>query len=342
MSSTSMAREVPASAQVLQMVAGRWVSTGICVVADLGIADLLASGPKSTAELAAATGSHERSLYRLLRALASVGVFAETTPRTFELTPLAEPLRSDSPESMRAMIRFVGSALAQGSWQQLAHCVKTGETGVRKAFGVDAFDYLKDHREEAALFNDAMTTFSRRSAPAIAEAYDFGRFHKIVDIAGGHGLLLTTVLQKYPQTHGVLFDLPQVIEGGRKLIAEAGLSARCEAVAGDFFQSVPAGADCYMMKHIIHDWDEPEARTILANCRKGIAPGGGLLLVEMVITPGNDPAFGKLLDLEMLVIPGGRERTEAEYAELLGSAGFKLTGITPTQAPVSIIEAVPV
>ncbi len=340
--SAAAAQEMPASAQLLQMVMGRWVATSICAVAELGVADHLSSGPKTITDLAAATGSHERSLYRVMRALASVGVFVETGPHTFAMTPLADALRSDSPDSLRSMIRFFGSPLALGSWQQLLHCIQTGETGMRKAFGVDAFEYLREHKDEAAVFNAAMTNFSRREGPAIADAYDFSQFRKIVDVAGGHGSLLLTVLQKYVGPRGVLFDLPQVIEGGRRAISDAGMADRCETASGSFFESVPEGADCYMMKHIIHDWDEPEARTILMNCRKAIQPGGKLLLIEIVIPEGNDPSFGKLLDLEMLVIPGGRERTEAEYAELFASAGFQLTEIVPTRAPVSVIEARPV
>ena len=335
MSTAASARELPASVQMMQMVAGKWVSRAIGVAAEFGIADLLIEGPKSAAELAEAAGLHEPSLFRLLRALASVGVFAETTPRTFELTPLAECLRSDHPDSVRRMARFGAVPLSWDAWRELSYSVRTGKTGLSK-LGIDnPFGYLESHPEEAEIFNDAMTEYSRRAAPAIVDAYDFGRFRKLVDIAGGHGYLLHAILDRYPGLHGMLFDLPKVVAG-------APVAERCEIIGGDFFQSVPGGADAYMMKHIIHDWDEERATAILRNCRAAMPPDGRLLIIEMVIQPGNDPSFGKLLDLEMLVLPGGRERTAEEFRALFASAGFELTQITPTAAPVSILEGVPV
>ena len=209
-----------------------------------------------------------------------------------------------------------------------------------KRLGIEnPFAYLQSHPDEAALFNQAMTEHSRQSAPAIAEAYDFGAFRKLVDIAGGHGLLLTTILSRYPRLRGLLFDLPEVIEGARKAIAQSDEADRCDTASGDFFQSVPAAGDCYMMKHIIHDWDDERAITILRNCRTASKPGGKLLLIEMVVPPGSDGALPKLLDLEMLLLPGGLERTEEQYARLFDSAGFRLTRIVPTKSPVSVIEA---
>ncbi|HLK48722.1 MAG TPA: methyltransferase [Bryobacteraceae bacterium] len=325
------------------MLTGKWISASLSVVAELGIADLLAQGDKTALELAAATSAHASSLYRVLRALASVGVFAETEGGRFTLTPLAECLRSGVPNSMKEFARFVAMPGASRSWEQLLHCVKTGESGLRKAFGAaNPFDYFKTHPEEAKIFDGAMTDNSRQSAPAVAEAYDFGAFRQIVDVAGGRGLLLATILKRFANVNGVLFDLPAVIEGAKAALASYGLDGRCQAVGGDFFQEVPSGADAYILKHIIHDWDDERAAAILRNIREAMDPSGRVLIVEVVIAPGNEPSFGKLLDLEMMVIPGGRERTGDEYRELLAAAGFRLAQIHPTYAPPSIIEGVPV
>lgn len=326
----------------MQMLTGKWVAASLSVVAELGIADLLVPGEKSVDGLAAAVSAHAPSLYRVMRALASVGVFAETEPGRFTLTPLADCLRSDVPNSMRAFARFVGIPAASRSWEQLMHCVKTGETGLSKVSGVQSpFEYFKTHPEEQAIFDAAMTDNSRQSAPAVAQAYDFGKFRQLVDVAGGRGLLLGTILQQYPQLRGVLLDLPSVIAGARGTLASFGLDGRCQTVGGDFFQAVPEGADAYILKHIIHDWDDERSLTILRNVRKAMDRSGRLLVVETVIAPGNEPSFGKLLDLEMMVIPGGRERTEDEYRDLFKAAGFQLQQIHPTAAPPSVIEGVP-
>src|SRR5690242_8593792 len=339
MPTTGTVHELPAIAQMMQLLTGKWVSASLSVVAELGIADLLAKGDKTADELAAATSAHASSLYRVLRALASVGVFAETEGGRFTLTPLGDCLRSDVPNSMKEFARFVAMPGAARSWDNLMHCVKTGESGLRKAFGAaNPFDYFKTHPEEAKIFDGAMTDNSRQSAPAVAAAYDFGKFRQVVDIAGGRGLLLATILQRYPTVTGVLFDLPAVIEGARGALASYGLDGRCQAVGGDFFQAVPKGADAYILKHIIHDWDDEKSVAILRKIREAMDPAGRLLIVEVVIAPGNEPSFGKLLDLEMMVIPGGRERTRDEYRELLGAAGFRLAQIHETPAPPSIIE----
>jgi hypothetical protein len=208
--------------------------------------------------------------------------------------------------------------------------------------GIDnAFDYFQSHPEEGEIFNDAMTSLSRMAAPAIAEAYDFGRFGKLVDVAGGHGLLLTTVLRRYPALHGILFDLPEVVAGAGGAIRAAGVEDRCEIAAGDFFRAVPEGADAYMLKSIIHDWDDERAAAILRTCRRAMAPGGRVLVVEMLVPPGNEPGFSKLLDLEMLAIPGGRERNAEEFRDLFAAAGFELTAVAPTRSPMCVIEGRP-
>jgi len=340
---TAATQETPANVVMMQMLTAKWVSASLSVVAELGIADLLAYGDKTSYELAEAVSAHSPSLYRVLRALASVGVFAETGGRRFTLTPLAECLRSDVPNSVRQFARFTGIPAAAGSWEHLMHSVRTGETGLRKAFDVNnAFDYFREHPEEAAIFDGAMTDNSRRTAPAIAEAYDFGKFRQLVDIAGGQGLLLAFILQRFTSLEGVLFDLPEVIAGANNMLTTYGLGSRSITIGGDFFQAIPAGADAYLLKHIIHDWDDERALAILRNIRKAIQPSGRLLIAEVIIAPGNAPSYGKLLDLEMLVIPGGRERTSDEYRDLFASAGFKLTEIHETTTPTSLIEGVPV
>jgi SAM-dependent methyltransferase len=323
------------------MISGKWIANAVSTAAELGIADLLAGGAKSIEDLAAQSRTHPPSLYRLLRALAAVGVFAETGGQRFELTPLAECLRSDSPDSVRAFARFAGAPFTAKPWCELLHCVRTGETAVKKVYGLDnGFDYFKDHPAESEIFNQAMTSISRKSAPVLVQAYDFGRFRQVVDVAGGHGVLLLTILKQYPSVRGVIFDLPHVVAGANEAIAAAGLTRRCNAEGGDFFRSVTPGADAYILKHIIHDWDDERSRIILENCRRAMAPGGRVLVMESVIAPGNDFSLGKLLDLEMMVLPGGKERTEEEYRALFASAGLRLAGLTPTDGLESIIEAV--
>lgn len=326
----------------MQMLFGEWISQAVSVAATLGIADLLAEGPQHVDQLAASTSTHSDSLYRLMRALASLGIFAETEQRRFTLTQLAECLRSDAPNSVRGPARLFGMPLFWRSWEEFLHCVKTGETGLKQAFGLpQPFVYFAQHPEEGKVFDGAMSDMSRNAAPAIAEAYDFGNFSKIVDAGGGHGILLTSILRRYPKPRGIVFDLPHVAPGAEATIEAAGLKGRCEAVAGDILESVPPGADAYMMKSIIHGFEDERATAILRNMRRAIAPQGRLLIIDFVIPPGNGPSLGKLADLQMLVMTGGRERTEQEFAELLNAGGFKLAAIHPTASPQSIVEGVP-
>lgn len=327
----------PPEAVVTQMIFGKWVAMALSVAAKLRLADALAAGPKSLDDLAAATSTHAPSLFRVLRALASVGVFAEDADGRFRQTQLSEVLRSDVPRSMRAVADYCGADWSWRPWGQLLETVRTGRTAFDEVYGEQVFDYLTKHPEESAVFNEGMTGFSMQESPAVAEAYDFSPFGTIVDVGGGHGHLLCTLLKKYPGPVGVVFDAPHVVAGATPRIAEAGLAGRCRAEGGDFFASVPAG-DAYLMKHIIHDWPDDRATTILRNCRAAAKAGAKLLLVEMVIPPGNGPAPGKLLDLEMLVIASGKERTEAEYATLLAGAGWRLTRVVPTQSPASVVE----
>jgi hypothetical protein len=334
--------EPTAAVQVIQMLAGRSVSQAISVAAELGIADVLKDAAMHVDELAAATSTHAPSLYRLLRALASVGIFAETENRQFRVTPLAACLRGDAPDSIRNLARWYGVPLILHSWDELLHSVKTGETGVKQALGVtDLFSYMSEHPEQAQIFHDCMSEISRKNAPGIVGAYDFGRFRKIVDVGGSHGLLLSAILQRYPGPQGVVFDLSRVVEGTRRAIAADGLTERCEAVSGNFFEYVPAGADAYVLKQVIHDWDDAPAVAILRNIRQAIPPGGRLLLIEFVIPPANEPSLSKFFDLGMLVVTGGRERNEIEYRDLFAAAGFTLIAIHPTASPQCVIEGAP-
>lgn len=327
----------PPEAIITQMIFGKWVSMAISVAAKLRIADALASGPLTVAELAGQTATHAPSLFRVLRALASVGVFAEDADGRFRQTPLSEVLRTGVPGSMRAVADYCGADWSWRPWGQLLETVQTGQTAFDRVFGEPVFDYLAKHPAESAVFDDGMTGFSMQASPAVAEAYTFSPFGTIVDVGGGHGHLLCTILAKYPEPKGIVFDAPHVAMGATPRIASTGLAERCRAEGGNFFEAVPAG-DAYVMKHIIHDWPDDKATTILRNCRTASRPGAKLLLVEMVIPPGNDASPGKLLDLEMLVIASGKERTEAEYATLFAHSGWRLTRVIPTKSPVSIIE----
>lgn len=318
------------------MIFGKWVAMALSVAAKLRVADALAAGPRSVADLAAETGTHAPSLHRLLRALASVGVFAEENGR-FNQTPLSEVLRSDVPGSMRAVADYCGADWSWRSWGHMLECVRTGRTAFDEVFGEQAFEYLAKHPAESAVFNEGMTGFSMQESPVVADAYDFSPFDTIVDVGGGHGHLLCTILARYAKPRGIVFDSPHVVGGATLRIAEASLSDRCRAEGGDFFKAVPAG-DAYVMKHIVHDWDDDKAATILRNCRAAARPGAKLVLVEMVIPPGNGPSPGKLLDLEMMVVASGKERTEAEYAELLAGCGWRLTRVVPTKSATSLIE----
>jgi hypothetical protein len=332
--------DAPPSAQLLQMIFSFMTSQAISSVAKLGIADLLASGPKSTDELARATGVKVRPLYRILRALASVGVFSQDDGGNFRLTPVGEPLRSDAADSLRGFSIFLGSDWHWRVWSELGYSAQTGQPAFEKIYGKPFFKYLAENPEPARIFDNAMTSFSASVGAAVIDAYDFTGIKKLVDVGGGHGLLLASILEKYPRMTGVVFDAPAVVEGAKDLIKGRGVDGRCQTAGGDFFTSVPAGGDAYIMKHIIHDWEDERALIILKNCHRAMTEDGKLLVVEMVIPEGNAPSLGKFLDLEMLLFLHSYERTEAEYRALFERAGFRLTRIVPTGMPHSVIEAV--
>ncbi|HEX5876015.1 MAG TPA: methyltransferase [Pyrinomonadaceae bacterium] len=325
---------------MLQIISGFWISRAVYVIAKLGIPDLLKSGPKTAEELAAATKMHAPSLYRVLRALASVGVVSSQGEQ-FALTPLSETLVTDAPGSLRW---FTVSELGQEhypAWGNLMHSVKTGDIAFDHFFGVDIWTYFQQNPDDAAVFNDSMTGVTAAANEEIMTKYDFSGFKKVVDIGGGHGGLITSILKKNSHVRGVLFDAPQVIEGARPKIEAAGLADRCETVSGDFFKSVPTGGDAYVMKWIIHDWDDQKAITILRNCRNEMKPDGKLILVDCVVPETTEPHFSKFIDLNMLVMTGGKERTKEEFEQLLADAGFKLLRVIPTDVPTSIVEAEP-
>lgn len=330
--------ELPSSAVLLQMLSGRWISQIISVAAKLGIADLLKDGAKSSHELAQTTNSNPYALYRVLRALASLGIFTEPDPGFFALTQLAECLQTDVKGSVRAIAVMFGEPWHYRPWGDLFYSVKTGETAFSYQFGQEAFPYLAQNDEAANIFNEAMTSVSARDNAALMAAYDFSEADCVVDVGGGYGTLLMEVLKNHPDMKGVLFDQPAVIEGAKKQIEAAGVTGACQVIGGDFFEEIPGGGDLYLLKSVIHDWDDERAIKILRNCNQAMKGKSKLLLIEHVINPSPESSFGKLIDIEMLVMSGGRERTEQEYRALLRAAGFELTNLITTQTTLSLIE----
>lgn len=323
--------------QLDQMITGYWVSQAIYAAAKFGIADLLKDGPKTVDELAAATSTNADALHRLLRALASVGIFAEGEPRSYTLTPLAEPLRSDVPGSKRALSLMSGEEQFQ-TWAEIEYSIRTGKMAFDKVFGKPIFDYLGEHPDKARIFDAAMVGIHGRESSAVLEVCDLSATEVIADIGGGNGSQLIEILTRYPQMKGILFDLPHVVDRAASRFHAAGVRDRCELVPGSFFDTVPEGAGAYILRHIIHDWDEEKCLTILGHCHRVMAADSKLFVIESVIPTGNDPFPGKLLDLVMLLIPGGKERTADEYRALFNKAGFELTKILPTSAEVSVLE----
>ena len=331
----------PAAAQILQFITNFWSSRAVYVIAKLGIPDLLKSGPKTAEELASATKMHAPSLYRVLRALASIGVVSSTGDGRFALSPVSELLVTDAPGSLRW---FTISELGQEhypAWGNLMHSVKTGEIAFDNFFGVDIWQFFQENPDDGAVFQNSMSGVTAATNEQIRSLYDFSPFSTVVDVGGGHGGLITSVLQTNPKVKGILFDAPQVIQGARPKIEAAGLADRCETVSGDFFKSVPPGGDLYMMKWIIHDWNDEQAITILRNCRNQMQRTGKLIIVDCVVPESDEPDFSKLFDLNMMVMTGGKERTEKEFAQILNAAGFKLLRVIPTEVPTSIVEAEP-
>ena len=323
------------------LIAGFVLSRAVYAASSFEIADLLAKSPSDAQTLARVCGADAGALYRVLRALASVGVFAEDENGKFSNTPMSELLRSEVAGSLRALSMMYGDDDVWAAWGLIRNSVRTGDAGLNQVVGMHAFDHYARHPEKAKIFDQAMVSSSSLVNRALTEAYDFSQFGRIVDVAGGYGSTLSAVLKATPGLRGVLYDMPHVIENAAARIAEQGLADRCELAAGNMFESVPSGADAYFMKHILHDWDDAACGKILTAIRAAIPAHGRLLVSEKLIQPGPAGYYGKITDLVMLVHnQGGRERTEAEYRELFARGGFKLIRIVPTVAEHSLLEAV--
>lgn len=331
----------PTAGDLYRLAGGYQVTRAIAAASELGIPDLLRDGPRAADDLARAAGAHTPSLYRLLRALATIDIVIEREGRIFELAPLGQFLRSDHPQTMAPWIANSTQPYFQDAWGHLVDAVRTGETAFEALHGMDVWQWRSTRPAENAIFNRAMTSLSRVTNAAITAAFDFGRFAHIVDIGGGNGAMLAAILAASPHARGTLFDQPHVVDTAAALVAEAGVADRCDIVGGDMFAAVPAGADAYVMRSILHDWNDERCAAILGRCREAMSTDGRILIVEMVVGPPNGGFREKFSDLNMLVMPGGRERTREEWEALLGSSAFRLIGITPTATPTCIIEAAP-
>jgi hypothetical protein len=329
----------PAHAQLVQMATAHWVSQILYVAAKLGLADRVAAAPMSADQLAGPTGTHAPSLHRLMRTLASLGILSEDAAHRFALTPLGEALRTGAPGCARSTILTLANPSWVTGFGELLYSVQTGRSGFEKHFGMPIFDWLAKHPEEASMFSETMVGVHGAEPAAVAAAYDFSGSKSIVDVGGATGELLTTILSRYSSSRGVLYDLPHVVRDAPAVLEARGLTERVRIEAGSFFDSVPAGGDAYLLSHVIHDWSEEQCLTILGNCRRVMKPETRLLIIEMVLPAGNTPHPGKMLDMMMLVGPGGRERTEQEYGALLSKAKLRLARVVPTESAVSVVEA---
>lgn len=323
---------------MFQMITAFWTSQAIGVVARLGVADELARGPRPVDELARAVDASPDALHRVLRMLAMVGVFSETAPRTFALTALGETLRSDVPASMRPMAAFQTMPGHWLPWGRLFDAVRTGESVARIALGEEIYAWYAEHPEEAVFFNAGMSSLSTVAAAELLRVYPFRDGSTIADVGGGHGRLLAAVLRSLPKARGTLLDVREVIETARSEIERAGIADRCNLVAGDFFESVPEGADVHLLKHVVHNWEDEPAVRLLRNCARALTPGGKVVIVEFVLPRDNRPSGAQPMDLNMLVF-GGRERSEDDYERILSEAGLRLERVIPTHGPFSVIEA---
>lgn len=323
----------------MQLITGYWATQAIYLACRLGVADQLAAGRRNAQEIAAIAGAEPNALYRVMRALTTLGVLNESENREFALTELGDCLRSDAANSLRWLSLF-SVEVGWKPWGHAIESVRSGKPVVEDVYGRVLFEYLPEHPHLQEIFSRAMGGMAKQLADAVGRAYDFANHRTIVDVGGGHGTFLIHVLNRHPHLTGVVFDLPNVIEGANRAITEARLSQRCRCIGGSFFELLPRGGDLYTMSYIVHDWDDSHAARILASCRDAMDAGTKLLLIEAVIPRPGVPSFGKLLDLEMLVMAGGRERSEDEYRELLNAAGFDLCRVIPTEGPQSIVEAV--
>jgi SAM-dependent methyltransferase len=332
----------PPHVQLIQMAVAIWEARAVYAAAQLGLADLLADRSRTCEDLAKATLAHPSALRRLLRALASCGVVTEVEPGRFALTPLGAALRSDAPGAARATVLTLAGDWQWTAWGKFLYSLQTGKPALGAAYGMGLFEYLAAHPEDGAHFNEAMVGMYAPVGPAVVAAYDFSAFRTVVDLGGGTGGLLRTILRTNESLHGTLFELPGPASQARRSLEASGLSSRCTVLEGDFFKGVPAAHDAYVLAHVLHDWPDEKALPILRNCRQAIRDNGRLLIVEAVLPPGDTPHLGKLMDLLMLTVTGGVERTTNEFADLLAAADFKLTRVVPTSTHQSVVEAVPV
>jgi hypothetical protein len=330
---------MPPPVALMHLITGRWVSHVVGVVAELGLADDVHQG-KSVADIATAKGLDATALHRLMRAASGVGVFAEKEG-AFVQTPMSDALRSDVPYSMRGMARMVNLECSIKAWTQLEYSVRTNASAFEHVFGRRGFEYFEDHPRDRDIFANAMSSFSAQVGAAVTQAYDFSTTKVLADIGGSHGTLVALALARFPHLKGIVFDLPGVVGGARAHLQQHGVADRVEAIAGDFFDKVPSGADVYLMKSILHDWSDADSTRILKAIHTAAEPGAKLLLVEGILDNSPATAFLKVLDVEMLVITsGGKERTLPEWQALLASGGWRFTRVVPTASPLVIIESV--
>jgi O-methyltransferase domain/Dimerisation domain len=329
------------SNQLLALINGFQVSQAISIITTLGIPDLLRGGSQDYSNLAEITRTHPRSLYRLLRALAAVGILNEDENGWFSLTPLGQPLRSDVASSQSAWACLLGRPMYHRAWSGLSDSIRTGEIAFDKVHGMSVWDFRAQHPEETAAFDSAMGAIASQIADAVLAAYDFARYRTMVDVGGGQGSFITKILKTHPTARGILFDQAHVVAHADSRLIDAGVADRCEVIDGDFFQSVPQDADAYILKWILHDWNDADAIAILKTCRRAIASSGKVIVVEYLIGDRNTGLEGKLMDLNMMVITGGIERTREEYATIFEAAGFRLARVVPTRSPIAVIEAYP-
>jgi hypothetical protein len=328
---------LPPHVEMMKFILGKWISKPIYVAAKLSIADILSDGPKSIEELAQMIDVHAPSLYRLMRALACLGIFSETNDGRFESTPMAECLKSDA---LRPIALMMHSDWHDKAWANLLESVKTGEKAFDNAHGMPVFDWFRQNPQAARIYNEANAIKASTSHRAIIDVYDFSGINSLADIGGGNGALMVEILKANPSLSGMIADLPSVVTAAKDFISKHGLESRCNVIACDFFHKIPAGSDAYLMSHILHDWDDEQCLTILKNCHSAMKPGTRLLVVEAIIPKGNEFSIAKLLDLEVFVMGGGRERTANEYRELFEHTGFEISRIVPTAESISIIEAI--
>jgi len=331
----------PEFAELLGIVRGYQRSRAVTVAAELGIADLLRDGPRPVDELAATTGTNSPALYRLLRALAAIGVFTEGPGRRFGLTAMGEHLRRDHPLSVDPAARMFGADYEWRAWAELAHSVRTGENAAVWALGEDVWEYRRRHPDDGDVFDATMAVFSRADTGGLLAAHDFGRYPVIVDVGGGTGAVLAGLLAAHPCARGVLYDQEQVVANAAPVLREAGVLDRTSVVAGDFFETVPHDADAYLLVRILHDWDDRDALRILRTVRAAMSPVSRVIVVDAVVGPPDEDPLAKFLDLMMLVSAGGRERTEEEWRALLDAADLAFLGTTWATPTKYVIEAAP-